>query len=97
MHCCISGAEALYIVWHNIVTQNEHGVSVNLLLNRDSRWVRVNSHMPYEGKVELFVHDAPVLSVRIPDWASKNDVLVVVDDRSVGVSAGRLAGWLCAA
>lgn len=87
MHCCISGAEALYIVWHNILTQDDNGVSVNLLLNRDSRWVRVNSHMPYEGKVELFVHNAPVLSVRVPDWVSKNDVRVVVDDRSVSVSA----------
>ncbi len=89
MHCCISGAEALYIVWHNIVTQDENGVSVNLLLNRDSRWVRVNSYMPYEGKVELFVHDAPVLSVRVPDWVRKDDVSVVVDDRPVGMSAGK--------
>ena len=88
MHCCVSGAEALYIVWHNIVTQDANGVSVNLLLNRDSKWVRVNSHMPYEGKVELFVHDAPVLSVRIPDWVSKGEVSVMVDDRLVGVSAG---------
>ena len=87
MHCCISGAEALYIVWHNIVTQDESGVIVNLLLNRDSRWVRVNSHMPYEGKVELFVHDSPVLSVRVPDWVRENDVLVAVDDRPVGLSA----------
>ena len=44
--------------------------------------------MPYEGKVELFVHDASVLSVRIPYWASKDDVSVMVDDRLVGVSAG---------
>ncbi len=88
MHCCVSGAEALYIVWHNIVTQDANGVSVNLLLNRDSKWVRVNSHMPYEGKVELFVHDASVLSVRVPDWVSKGEVSVMVDDRLVDVSAG---------
>lgn len=87
MHCCISGTEALYIVWHNIVTQDESGVSVNLLLNRDSNWVRVNSHMPYEGKVELFVHNAPALSVRVPDWVSIHDVHVFVDDREVDVLA----------
>ena len=81
MHCCISGAEGLYIVWHHIVTRSEHGVHVNLLLNRDSKWVRVDSHLPYEGKVDLFVHDAPVLLLRVPDWVEKTKVKAVANDR----------------
>jgi DUF1680 family protein len=79
MHCCISGAEALYIVWHHIVAHGEDGVYVNMLLSRDSKWVRVDSHVPYEGKVELFVHDAPVLFVRVPDWVEKAKVNVTVN------------------
>jgi len=78
-NCCYRGGEMLYVVWHNIVTANETGVYVNLSLNRDSEWVLVRSYMPYEGKVEVLVHDASTLLVRVPDWAERAQVDVTVD------------------
>ena len=79
MHCCASGAEAFYIAWHHIVTKDQLGaVRVNLLLNRDTHWVRVNSHLPHEGRVDLIVHDAPTLLIRIPSWVQHGDVRLAI-------------------
>ena len=35
--------------------------------------------MPYEGKVEILVHDAPTLYMRVPDWVERTRVNVMVD------------------
>ncbi len=69
--CCIgSGTRGLYLVWQNIITTRGREVSVNMLLNRGAKWLDVLSHLPYEGKVELKIHEnLPKLFVRIPDWA----------------------------
>ena len=42
--------------------------TVNLLLNRASPWLNVDSHLPYEGKVLLRNKTTTRLSVRIPAW-----------------------------
>ena len=75
MNCCgPAGVRALYLVWQNIVIKNQEGVWINLCLNRDSQWVDINSFQPYEGRVEIFVKQVPVLFVRVPDWVPKNEV-----------------------
>ena len=69
--CCIgSGTRGLFMGWSHIVTETDGTVSVNLLLNRGSRWLDVSSHLPHEGRVDLLVH-RPIkrLLVRIPEWA----------------------------
>ena len=81
-HCCHIGGSMIYAVWHNVVTVNEKGVYVNLSLNRDSKRILIKSHRPYEGKIEILIHDAPKLFVRIPDWVNKNNVKVTVDAES---------------
>jgi hypothetical protein len=80
--CCVTGAEALYLVWSNIVTKDEEGVWVNLLLNRATKWVDVNSYSPYEGRVEVTVKNATDLFIRLPEWVDKSKVAVTVDGAS---------------
>ena len=80
MECCTPHAvHGLYIAWANIVTRDATGVHVNLLLNRDTRWLEVISYLPYEGKVELLIHDAPRVYVRLPDWVDKGSTRLEVD------------------
>ena len=79
MHCCTAnGARTLSLVWQSIVTKDGDTVNVNLLLNRASTWLDVDSHLPVEGKVVLHIKDAPIVSVRIPQWAEPADVKVTV-------------------
>jgi DUF1680 family protein len=56
---------------------------VNLLLNRVSPWIDVASHLPFEGKVEIRVHDAERVRVRIPDWVDKAKVRAEVNAKGV--------------
>ena len=86
MHCCTgNGARAIYYIWENIL-HHEHGrLRVNLLLNRASPWVDVDSHIPYTGRVDLKVKEPVLLSIRIPEWVRPGEVRVQVDgaDRDV--------------
>ena len=79
MHCCTAnGARALYFVWDSIVTKQADEVRVNLLLNRASPWLDVDSYLPVEGKVVLHIKDAPKVSVRMPKWCNPSEVCVSV-------------------
>ena len=86
MHCCTgNGTRALYYVWEHIVKCNGGKLQVNLLLNRASRWADVDSHIPYEGKVDVRVKEPVKLSIRIPEWVKPAEARVQVDgaDREV--------------
>jgi hypothetical protein len=68
MQCCTgNAARTLYYIWDAIVTAKGTHVQVNLLLNRASPWLDVDSHLPYEGKVVIRNKTAKKLSVRIPE------------------------------
>lgn len=69
--CCLgSGTRGLFMGWSNTVTEKNGTVSVNILLNRGSKWLNVHSYLPHEGKLVLNIHeDIPRLLVRIPEWA----------------------------
>ncbi len=82
MHCCTAnGARTFYYVWDSIVTKESDEVRVNLLLNRASDWLDVDSYLPVEGKVVLHIKDASKVAVRMPEWCSLDDVHVSVGDR----------------
>lgn len=69
MQCCTgNGARTLYFIWHSIVTTGCKTVKVNLLLNRASPWLDVNSYIPYEGRVDIEIKRRCELEVRIPEW-----------------------------
>ena len=84
MHCCTgNGARTIYYVWENVITYNNDKLSLNLLLNHASAWADVKSHIPYEGKVEIKIHQTcNVLSIRIPEWIESNspDVTCLVNN-----------------
>ena len=73
--CCTgNGGRTLYWVWDRILTRDDDGVRINLLLNRASPWVDVNSHLPYEGKVTLKVKQARKVALRVPEWTAAGHV-----------------------
>lgn len=57
-------------------------VRVDLLLNRASPWLDVDSYLPVEGKVVLHIKNAPRVAVRMPQWCVPFEVSVSVGDRS---------------
>ena len=54
---------------------------MNLLLNRASPWLDVDSYLLYEGKVELRNKTASTVNVRVPLWADKAAVRCQVNGR----------------
>jgi len=77
MNCCTgSGARGLYGVWRDIISYEEGQLRVNLLLNRASKWVDIESHIPYTGRVDVKVKQPIDLSIRIPEWVTPEEVKV---------------------
>ena len=72
--------EHLYAIWESIVRENGDTATVNLLLNRASRSLDVNSHLPYRGLVEIRNKTAGSIAVRIPLWADRAQVKCRIDD-----------------
>ena len=73
--CCNSnGGTGLYYAWEAAVRYTDPNATVNLLLNRASPWVDVDSYLPFEGKVVLHNKTAQNLSVRIPVWVPQRDI-----------------------
>lgn len=87
--CCLgAGIRGCYLVWENAITKDAEKVSVNMAFSRNSPWVEVISHQPYAGKIDIRVHDAPKLLVRIPEWVSNKDLRVLVNERPVEAVMG---------
>ena len=90
MNCCLAnGSQALYYAWDGILQADDASrVTINLLLNRVSPWIEVDSFLPYEGKIVLRNKTAKKVHVRIPAWVDKAKVNVAFKRRSVDF------GWL---
>lgn len=83
-NCCgPHGAWATSLVWHNIVTKNERGIFINLLLNKRTPWCEVLSYHPYTGRVEVEMYVNSNLHVIIPPWAKKSEVTLTVNGTAV--------------
>ncbi len=73
--CCTGNCtRALYAAWESALRCTDGVAQLNLLLNRASAWVDVDSYLPHEGKVVLHNKTARKLSVRIPQWVDKRAV-----------------------
>jgi hypothetical protein len=69
MHCCTGNAtQGLYAAWEGAVREAGERVVVNLLLNRASRLLDVDSCLPYAGKVVLGIKAARRVALRVPHW-----------------------------
>ena len=75
--------QSLYYAWESIVRHGNGGTEVNLLLNRASPWLNVDSYLPYEGKVVLKNKRARRVHVRIPVSVDKRAVRLWVQGREV--------------
>ena len=63
---------------------------INLLLNRASAWLDIESHLPYEGKVVITNKSADRMAVRIPRWVKPTTLRLTVNSkRRDGVWLGR--------
>jgi DUF1680 family protein len=72
MICCTgNGTQGLYYAWEGSVRESGDTAQVNLLLNRASRLLDVESSLPYEGLVVIRNKGARRISVRIPSWVSR--------------------------
>ena len=81
MHCCTgNGTRVIYYIWKNILTYDKGQLKVNLLLNRASTWADVQSYIPYEGRVDVNVKQKCNLSVRIPEWVTRNQTVCKVNN-----------------
>ncbi|MFB3923265.1 MAG: hypothetical protein ACE145_16205 [Terriglobia bacterium] len=84
LHCCTgNGTQAFYYAWSRIVEPRGETVRVNLLLNRVSPWMDVDSYLPYEGKVVLHNKTAKAAFVRLPAFVDISDVQVSAPSRSL--------------
>ena len=87
--CCTGNCtQALYYAWEAIVRCRNGWAQVNLLFNRASPWLEVDSYLPYEGKVVLKNKTAEKVSTRIPYWVDKGGVKCRVNERQVS------PGWI---
>ena len=80
-HCCTAnGARSLFFAWNQILTYHDGALSVNLLLNRVSRWADIDSYIPYLGRVVVHVKQSLELSLRIPEWATPENTHATIND-----------------
>jgi hypothetical protein len=93
-HCCTAnGARNLYHVWDSIVAKEGDGVKVNLLLNRASPYLDIDSYLPAEGKVVLKIKTAPSVSLHMPAWCQVEDLHLTINGKSRhAISQGRYIG-----
>ena len=85
--CCTgNGSRAIYYAWKNILACQDGKLRLNLLLNRASVWADVDSHIPYEGRVDVKVKKACELSVRIPEWAKPKETTCRINEADRALS-----------
>jgi hypothetical protein len=73
--CCTSNCtQALYYAWEGIVRHQGDTAHVNLLLNRASPWVDVDSYLPYEGKAIIHNRTVRRICVRVPRWVPRQEL-----------------------
>ena len=83
MSCCnANGCRGLYYAWEAITRCNGQDGQVNLLLNRTSPWLDVDSHLPYRGRVLIRNKSCRRFCIRIPSWTRANDVRLNINGRN---------------
>jgi hypothetical protein len=83
MQCCTANAaRGIAYAWDGILDADGDRVQVNLLLNRASTRLDVNSYLPYEGKVVILNKTARRVAVRIPSWVNRRRLRATVNGTS---------------
>ena len=77
MQCCTgNGTQGLYYAWEAIVRERRGLAEVNLLLNRASPWLDVESWLPNEGRVVLRPKTVHRVALRLPRWVMPDEAKV---------------------
>jgi len=75
MTCCTSnGTQGLYYAWEGAVRESGDAAQVNLLLNRASKLLDVDSYLPCEGKVVIRNKAARRVAVHVPSSVSRRQI-----------------------
>ena len=82
--CSPHGNMGIFYAWDGIVRYSDGVAQVNLLLNRVSPWMDIDSYIPFEGKVMLRNKAAREAFVRMPLYVDKKTVNVHLQGRAVG-------------
>ncbi|NUM56759.1 MAG: hypothetical protein HUU46_24285 [Candidatus Hydrogenedentes bacterium] len=78
--CCTGNCTpAMYFAWHSIAQCDDGHARINLLLNRASPWLDVDSYLPFEGKVVIRNKSAQSVAVRIPFYVDTRSVRATVN------------------
>ena len=80
--CCTHGNMGTFYAWDGALRYTDGRAQVNLLLNRASPWLDVDSHLPFQGKVVLRNKAAREIWVRIPLWVDSKQVRCQVGGKS---------------
>jgi len=79
IECCSShGNMGLFYAWDGTLRYEDGVARINLLLNRDSPWMDIDSYLPFEGKVVITNKKAKDVFVRIPLWVNMSEVKCTV-------------------
>jgi hypothetical protein len=91
--CCTPhGNMGLFYAWDGTLRYSDGVAQVNLLLNRASPWMDIDSHLPYEGRVVLRNKAARQVFVRVPLYVDTKTVECRIGGRTVSpVWLGRYA------
>src|SRR5258708_37466683 len=79
--CSNNNPPAMYSAWEGTVRYDAGVARVNLLLNRVSPWLDMDSYLPYEGKVVIRNKAAKQLFIRIPRWVDQDKVTAEVNGK----------------
>jgi len=77
--CSPHGNMGLFYAWDSTVRYDDGVARINLLLNRASPWLDIDSYLPYEGKVVIRNKQADEAFVRIPLWVDRDKLRCTLD------------------
>ncbi|MBI4582830.1 MAG: hypothetical protein HY717_02180 [Planctomycetes bacterium] len=81
--CSPHGNMGFFYAWDGMLRYQDGTATINLLLNRASPWLDIDSYLPYEGKVVLKNKTATAAFVRIPLWVDKSAVKCRIGQNAV--------------
>lgn len=74
--CCTThGSIGLFYAWDSSIRFDNGTARINLLFNRASPWLDMDSYIPHQGKVIIRNKTAKELFMRIPLWVNKDHVV----------------------
>lgn len=75
-----SGAvDGMCEAWRSIITENDAGIWVNLLLSCERKGVKLRSYVSGEGKIDIQNETARNIFIRIPRWVSPKKIRLKLD------------------